>query len=136
MKASKFYFGVIFTFLFLHTLHAQEYSYIHYDAKNGLADNYVYHAVQDHDGFLWFATEIGVSRFDGTKFVNFTTADGLPDNEILKLFVDSKNRVWMMPFKNSLCYYYKNKIYNATNDSLLSKIKLTGNEIHVWMYTK
>jgi Histidine kinase/Two component regulator propeller len=126
-RAYRFYLSAIFTLLFLHTLPAQEYSYIHYDAKNGLADNYVYHAVQDHDGFLWFATEIGVSRFDGTKFVNFTTADGLPDNEILKLFVDSKNRVWMMPFKNSLCYYYKNKIYNATNDSLLAKIKLTGN---------
>ena len=123
----KLYLSAISPLLFLHILHAQAYSYIHYDAKNGLADNYVYHAVQDHDGFLWFATEIGVSRFDGTKFVNFTTADGLPDNEILKLFVDSKNRVWMMPFKNSLCYYYKNKIYNATNDSLLSKIKLVGN---------
>jgi hypothetical protein len=123
----KFYSLTIFINLFLNTLHAQEYSYIHYDAKNGLADNYVYHAVQDHDGFLWFATEIGVSRFDGTKFVNFTTADGLPDNEIVKLFVDSKNRVWMLPFKNSLCYYYKNKIYNATNDSFLSKLKLQGN---------
>jgi Histidine kinase/Two component regulator propeller len=127
----KFYSLAILISFVLNRLHAQEYSYIHYDAKNGLADNYVYHAVQDHDGFLWFATEIGVSRFDGTKFINFTTADGLPDNEILKLFVDSKNRVWMMPLKNSLCYYYKNKIYNAANDSLLSKIKLIGNTFDV-----
>jgi Histidine kinase/Two component regulator propeller len=123
----RFYPLTIFIVFFLQTLHAQEYSYIHYDAKDGLADNYVYHAVQDHDGFLWFATAIGVSRFDGTKFLNFTTADGLPDNEIIKLFVDSKNRVWMMPFKNSICYYYKNKIYTAQNDSLLSKIKMQGN---------
>jgi Histidine kinase/Two component regulator propeller len=123
----RFYTLTIFLSFFLHKAHAQEYSYSHFDAKDGLADNYVYHAVQDHDGFLWFATAIGVSRFDGTKFLNFTTADGLPDNEILKLFVDSKNRVWMMPFKNSICYYYKNKIYNATNDSLVSKIKLKNN---------
>jgi hypothetical protein len=123
----QFYSFAIFICFFFNRIHAQEYSYIHYDAKNGLADNNVYHAVQDHDGFLWFATEIGVSRFDGTKFVNFTTTDGLPDNEIVKLFVDKKNRVWMLPFKNSLCYYYKNKIYNATNDSLLSKIKLQSN---------
>jgi hypothetical protein len=33
----------------------------------------------------------------------------------------------IISLKNSLCYYYKNKIYNATNDSLLSKIKLVGN---------
>lgn len=102
----------------------QGYSYRQYDIKDGLVGNHVYHAAQDKDGFMWFATETGVSRFDGSRFKNFTTADGLPDNEIVRLFADSKGRVWMAPFKNEICYYYKGKIYNATNDSTLKKLHM------------
>jgi len=78
---------------------------------------------QDKDGFIWMGTETGLSRFDGTRFKNFTTSDGLPDNEIIKLFVDSKNRVWIVPFRNSLCYYLNGKIHNVDNDPLLKNIK-------------
>jgi len=84
----------------------------------------VYDAIQDKEGFMWFATENGLSRFDGKNFKTFTTKDGLPDNEILKLFLDSKGRLWIMPFRPTICYYYKGKIYNKENDSLLSKINL------------
>src|SRR5690349_11464041 len=105
---------------------SQEYSYTHYDSKEGLAGSTVYYIQQDQEGFLWFATETGLSRFDGTHFTNFTTTDGLPDNEILKLFVDSKNRVWAIPFRNSICYYWKGKIYNTSNDSILKKIKISA----------
>ena len=97
----------------------QEYSYARYDVKDGLAGSVVYCATEDKDGFLWFGTETGVSRFDGTHFRNYTMRDGLPDNEVLKLFVDSRNRVWMMPFRNSICYYWQGKVYNQSNDSLL-----------------
>ncbi len=80
---------------------------------------------QDADGFMWFGTETGVSRFDGTQFKTFTMEDGLPDNAILRLFADSRGRVWMMPFKNSICYYYKGQIHTQKNDSLLAQISLT-----------
>lgn len=102
----------------------QTYSYRHYDIKDGLVGNHVYHVEQDKEGFIWFATETGVSRFDGSRFKNFTTADGLPDNEIVRLFADSKGRVWMSPFKNAVCYYYKGKIYNEKNDTLLRNLQM------------
>jgi ligand-binding sensor domain-containing protein len=101
---------------------SQDYSYINYDTRDGLAGSVVYDAIQDKEGFMWFATENGLSRFDGKTFKTFTTKDGLPDNEILKLFVDSRGRVWIMPFRPSVCYYFKGKIYNKENDSLLSKL--------------
>src|SRR5690349_5072433 len=108
------------------TSHAQEYNYIHYDVKDGLAGSTVYDMCQDKDGFIWFATEAGISRFDGTHFKNFTTTDGLPETEILKLYPDSKGRIWMAPFKNSVCYFYKGKIHNQQNDPVLKKIKLVN----------
>ncbi|HEX6426959.1 MAG TPA: two-component regulator propeller domain-containing protein, partial [Niastella sp.] len=102
----------------------QEYSYTHYESKDGLAGSTVYCVVQDKEGFLWFATETGVSRFDGTHFKNFTREDGLPDNDVIQLFADSKGRVWMSPFKKSVCYYYKGKIYNSDNDPQLKKLHI------------
>ncbi|HEX6430156.1 MAG TPA: two-component regulator propeller domain-containing protein, partial [Niastella sp.] len=106
--------------------HAQEYNYIHYDVKDGLAGSTVFDLCQDKDGFIWFATEAGISRFDGTHFKNFTTTDGLPETEIIKLFADSKGRIWMAPFKNNICYYYNGKIHNQENDPVLKKIKLVS----------
>ncbi|THU38292.1 hypothetical protein FAM09_16585 [Niastella caeni] len=103
---------------------AQEYSYKHYDVKDGLAGSTVYDIHQDREGFIWFATETGLSRFDGTHFKNFTTKDGLPDNTILRIYEDSRGRVWFMPFKNAICYYRQGKIYNQQNDPLLKKIKI------------
>ena len=67
-------------------LRAQNFSYTNYGTKEGLAGSNVYAAIQDKEGFMWFATETGVSRFDGVHFKNFTIEDGLPDNEILNFF--------------------------------------------------
>lgn len=112
-------------------LRAQEYSYVPYNVQQGLAGSVVYHAVQDKEGFIWFATETGLSRFDGTNFKNFFIGDGLPDNEILRLYVDSRNRIWIMPFRATICYYQNGVIHNQSNDSLLKKIHLAAEVIDV-----
>lgn len=105
---------------------AQEYNYIHYTTKDGLAGNTVYGVAQDNDGYMFFATENGLSRFDGNEWKTFTVKDGLPDNEVLTIFCDSKGRVWMGQYNKTLCYYSKGIIHNSTNDTLLKKIKLNA----------
>ncbi|HEY4205689.1 MAG TPA: histidine kinase [Puia sp.] len=105
---------------------AQEYSYTNYDISDGLAGSTAYCIAQDKEGFMWIGTETGLSRFDGTHFTNYTTADGLPDLEVLQMFCDSKGRLWMALFHPSVCYYYKGKIHNPGNDSLLARIHCSG----------
>ena len=97
-----------------------------YDTKDGLAGSTVYDMCQDQDGFMWFGTENGLTRYDGSKFKNFTVKDGLPDNEVLKLFPDSKGRLWIGTFNKDICYYYKGKIYNKENTEWMKKINLTS----------
>jgi ligand-binding sensor domain-containing protein len=109
---------------------SQEYSYTHYDISDGLAGSTVYCITQDKQGLIWLGTETGVSMFDGTHFHNFTTKDGLPDVEVLEIFGDSYGRVWMAPFRKSICYYYRGKIYNQENDSLLRRLRFIGNIEH------
>ncbi len=95
---------------------------VNYTANDGLASNTVYDLCQSTSGYLWFATENGLSRFDGKNWRTFTTDDGLPDNEVLKLFADTKGRVWISTYNKQIAYIYNNTIKNKNNDALLSKL--------------
>ncbi|MFN8250537.1 MAG: histidine kinase [Ferruginibacter sp.] len=120
----KIFISVLFSAGYL--LHAQEFNYIHYDPKDGLGGSTVYNMCQDKNGFIWFATENGLSRYDGTRFKNFTVADGLPDNEVLMVYADSHERIWISTFNKEVCYFRQGKIYTKKNDSLLAKINLSN----------
>ena len=78
------------------TSHAQELAYRQFTVRDGLPGSVVYHCIQDRKGFIWFATNQGVSRFDGRTFHTYTKKDGLPDNEILKLYLDRFDNVWFL----------------------------------------
>ena len=38
--------------------------------REGLSSNYILDIKQDKWGFMWFATEQGLNRFDGSRFIN------------------------------------------------------------------
>lgn len=42
--------------------------------EQGLLNNYVQSITQDKRGYLWFATDEGLSRYDGIRFVNYQKA--------------------------------------------------------------
>ena len=67
--------------------------------ENGLSSSNVFGITQDHQGFIWFATEDGLNRFDGTNFViyrhNANNKHSIADNVIRKIFIDSENTLWV-----------------------------------------
>ncbi len=95
---------------------------IHYSTKDGLPSNTVYCAVQDDDGFIWFGTDAGLSRFDGVDFINYGLKDGLPDMEILNFHKDHKGRIWIYTFNGKLCFIEDGEIYSAKNTSFLEEL--------------
>lgn len=60
------------------TAFAERLPFRAYGAAEGLAGDHVRAILQDHRGFLWLATNAGISRFDGHEFRNFGLDDGLP----------------------------------------------------------
>jgi signal transduction histidine kinase len=46
--------------------------YYEYSISNGLVDNWVNDFEKDQEGFIWIATNDGISRFDGYNFINFS----------------------------------------------------------------
>ena len=53
-----------------------------YTVYDGLVANPVRCIYQDSKGFIWIGTYEGLSRYDGYKFTNYTTANGLSHNFI------------------------------------------------------
>lgn len=77
----------------INTLSAQNYKFLfrHYNIENGLASNCIQDLLIDHKGFLWIATDNGLSKYDGTKFINYqrrNTHNHLGSNSIICLFED------------------------------------------------
>lgn len=90
-----------------------------YNVKDGLANATVYTAVQDKDGFIWFATPTGVSKFDGKRFRNYAKKDGLTDNDVFNLAADAKGRIWFFTLNGKPSFYGSSRIHNEDNDSTL-----------------
>ena len=99
---------------------------IFYTTKDGLPSNSIYKSILDNHGFLWIATDNGVSKFDGKNFKTYTTSHGLPDNEITDIFIDSSNRIWVTPFRRTAAYYnpIKDRFENDDTDPELQKVEL------------
>lgn len=58
--------------------------------------NYVVSLEVDKQGNVWAGTwGGGLSRYDGKKWVSYTTADGLPGNHVFMLHQDQKGRLWI-----------------------------------------
>jgi ligand-binding sensor domain-containing protein/anti-sigma regulatory factor (Ser/Thr protein kinase) len=68
---------------------------------------------------------MGVSKFDGYKFVNFTKENGLPDNTIIGIYEDFKSRIWVWTLAGELAYFENNsfKSLNKTNIELKKVVK-------------
>lgn len=94
-----------------------------YTMDDGLPSNTVYAVVQDHEGYIWFSTDAGVSRFDGRAFVNFDREQGLPDDDILNIFEDSRHRMWFLGFNGRLGYYHEGRFHNPSNNEDLARFR-------------
>lgn len=69
-------FFIILFILVTCTTHAQQgfaFTHITTDDGMGLASNVVSSLYQDEKGFIWVGTANGLQRFDGSKFITFST---------------------------------------------------------------
>ncbi len=108
------------------TSFSKTFSYKHFSVEDGLPSSEVYDAIQDNDGFMWFATDRGVTRFDGYEFETFTTEDGLVDNVIFHLDIDKQGRVWCIGLLGQISYFEKGKFQEYEYNEILTQKKTNG----------
>ncbi|MBL0129190.1 MAG: histidine kinase [Flavobacteriales bacterium] len=75
--------------------HGQQHAFRQFTTKDGLAQSQVRAMAQDGDGYLWFGTLGGASRFDGTFFQNLALQEGLPDAQVSAMIRDPNGTLWM-----------------------------------------
>ena len=103
------------------SLYPQFYQIQNLNAEDGLASPEVYGLMQDSKGYMWFATDMGVSRYNGNEFENFSTENGLPDNTIFGFCEDAKGRIWFRSFSGRLSYYLNDSIFTLPCNIFLEK---------------
>ncbi|HLO92239.1 MAG TPA: two-component regulator propeller domain-containing protein, partial [Lentimicrobium sp.] len=90
---------------------AQQPAFRNYSVDDGLPSSEVYHIMQDSRGYIWMATNMGVSRFDGRDFINYDVQNGLPENTVFEIFEDETGRLWFISFPFQLSYYKNDSIH-------------------------
>ena len=100
-----------------------QFAFRHYTTDQGLPSPEVYEILQDKEGYVWFSTDNGVSRFDGYTFENFGAAQGLRNNVIFHMQEDWKGRIWMSTLSGNVYYYYRDSIYAYTFNDKIKEVK-------------
>ena len=82
---------------------SQQYPFIHYSPKDGLVNNRTRMMYQDSRGLLYIATYGGLSVYDGSRFTNYTTENGLSTNNLNDIIEMGEDSLWVVP--NSMGLY-------------------------------
>jgi signal transduction histidine kinase/ligand-binding sensor domain-containing protein/CheY-like chemotaxis protein/AraC-like DNA-binding protein len=93
-------------------------------SMDGLSSNTVHAILKDRYGLLWFGTDDGLNKYDGTEFTVYrrdqTDPASLRSNDISALHEDKRGQIWVGTVQGSL------HLYNRRKDSF---IPINANEI-------
>jgi len=73
-----------------------------YTVADGLPDGHVERIIQDSHGLVWFATDRGLTRFDGYSFVAYDVEWGLPHRIVSDVLEIKPGVFWVGP-QGGLC---------------------------------
>jgi ligand-binding sensor domain-containing protein len=73
--------------------------FAHLDSDDGLVFNNVEAIVQDRNGFMWFGTQAGLSRYDGYRVTSFqhdpANPNSLSHNHVRDLYEADDGMIWI-----------------------------------------
>jgi len=78
MKKSSIFFLILFFVNFNLCLFSQvskQFNIKKYTSENGLLSNLISDVNYDINGYMWIATQAGLSRFDGNEFLNYNSTN-------------------------------------------------------------
>ncbi len=107
---------ILFTFFVvsLGRAQSQQYLFSYIGKKDGLHHENVQTVQQDKKGYIWIASDRGIQRYDGNRFLNFVHEEGnpasIPAGNINSILIDKKDRLWILSSKNILGYMDVSKL--------------------------
>jgi ligand-binding sensor domain-containing protein/two-component sensor histidine kinase len=95
----------------------RRYGYQSWQTDSGLPQNTVHAVLQSSNGYMWFATEAGLVRFDSADFTVFThkNAPQLASDIVYALMEDASGTLWIGTSNGVTSY--RNGIFHAFPDT-------------------
>lgn len=128
-------------------VHAQwRCSFTHYSSEEGLSQNAVMSILEDHNGFMWFATWDGINKFDGYNFKTYKASEDntihLANNRVDYLAEDSLGYIWIQTYDNRVHRFdpktetFQQVPASGKESSMpVSSIRILNNK-HIWLLTE
>jgi signal transduction histidine kinase/ligand-binding sensor domain-containing protein len=107
----------------------EQYPFVHYTPKDGLISNMIKGIYQDSKGRLYFTSLHGLSVYDGSRFINYNSKNGLNYDIVNCLIEMGDDSLWIITnspeinclvkgrIKSLLLYGYNYIINNLCRDS-------------------
>ncbi|KAA6336674.1 Sensor histidine kinase TmoS [termite gut metagenome] len=112
-------------------LKAQTYKYI--GLEDGLSDRQVHYILKDKRKYIWFLTEEGIDKYNGTEFKQYKPTENGKTIEILQnvnwLHVDKDNEIWGTGKSGKVFRY------DEITDRFQLKYKIPEQEINLSSFT-
>jgi signal transduction histidine kinase/ligand-binding sensor domain-containing protein/DNA-binding response OmpR family regulator len=101
--------------------------------RDGLLSNSVNAILKDRYGLMWFATDDGLNKFDGTNFTVYRYNPGdttsLRTNEVLALHEDRSGNLWIGTSGGGLSLYDRKKDRFLHYPVQTGTVSLTGSDV-------
>ncbi|SDK67648.1 Signal transduction histidine kinase [Pedobacter sp. ok626] len=111
----RFYLCFLYTVLVLSPGYAQnqKINFTSLKTKDGLSSNTINAILKDRYGIMWFGTEDGLNKFDGTNFTVYKHKSddptGIQANDIRAIHEDKSGNLWIGSSGGSLSLYDRKK---------------------------
>ena len=123
MSKLRFLIIILFTISSIQLNANTQYSFLKLDNLDGLVNNQVTCFFKDSRGFVWIGTTAGLSRFDGTEFVNYKHSIGdtssIVDNYIETIQEDKKGNLWIETRDSYVVYLFDQEHFITNIDDVL-----------------
>ena len=97
------------------------------DVKDGLVDNFVRDITTDSEGYVWFSTINGVSRYDGYRFLNFMPQKwGGLSGDVAMVRETADSTLWMICTGELFTYRRAERIWQKDGTGRLSELGIKG----------
>ena len=95
------------------------------ESRDGLSNSQVNDILKDHNGFMWFATQSGLDRYDGFRFKNFffdsNDKSSLPNNFVDGIQQDAEDNLWVHTSMGYCIYDYLTETFDVHIDVWMQK---------------
>lgn len=130
MKLSYLLFIVFLSVLF--NVESQDLRrFKNYTVEDGVSSSNIYSIYQDEKGYMWFGTDIGVSKFNGYEFENFLPEKIAFNNPVVKIW--KENDITFSDANNKCYSIINNKIIETKTEN--TNVFLTQKKYNI-LYNK